>query len=97
MESSRPFPFSFIDCESMDSFLFEPDKPEQHILRRERANRWISMNGVKEDGAADGNRTHDLRLTKASLYPLATAAIVGLRIGPSLIKVTTTLRPEEVF
>ena len=34
--------------------------------------------------AADGNRTHDLCLTKASLYPLATAACV-IRPYPNLI------------
>lgn len=45
-------------------------------------------NGVeKSDGAADGNRTHDLRLTKASLYPLATAAVVSGRIQLSYITI----------
>ena len=39
------------------------------------------------DGAADGNRTHDLRLTKASLYPLATAAVVDAGIQQSYIMI----------
>ncbi len=40
-----------------------------------------------KSGAADGNRTRDLRLTKASLYPLATAAVRG-SIIISVIKLT---------
>lgn len=41
-----------------------------------------------DDGAADGNRTHDLRLTKASLYPLATAAVAVLRNPAPYINIT---------
>ena len=43
--------------------------------------------GMRMDGAADGNRTHDLRLTKASLYPLATAAVVSRRNEDLLINI----------
>lgn len=55
--------------------------------KRNRREKHRSDIGEVEDGAADGNRTHDLRLTKASLYPLATAAVVIQRNYTSFIKV----------
>ena len=39
---------------------------------------------MSNNGAIGGNRTHDLRLTKAPLYPLATMAL--LRDGEGLKK-----------
>ena len=57
-------------------------RTKQNRLKKHRSD-----NGEVEDGAADGNRTHDLRLTKASLYPLATAAVVIQRNYTSFIKV----------
>ena len=44
-----------------------------HMWSSELIDANVQLNEV--NGAADGNRTHDLRLTKASLYPLATAAV----------------------
>ena len=55
--------------------------------KQNRCEKHRSDIGEVEDGAADGNRTHDLRLTKASLYPLATAAVVIQRNCTSFIKV----------
>lgn len=55
--------------------------------KQNRREKHRSDIGEVEDGAADGNRTHDLRLTKASLYPLATAAVVIQRNYTSFIKV----------